>query len=180
MQLKQGDLATVNLGERSTSSNTYRVERKLDGECLLSHPLSPDCVILKPDHELNTVLAQLKSPTERCLEFSSKWRKYLDFDDACEVEALCLYFVVRRSLSARQKKNLSNLCGTIAAIYFQNEITQATKLVNENRALLDSFNQTWYNNFEKYFQGKKPIETRGARAAIFNISGFVLAQLEGL
>lgn len=179
MTLRQGELVTVALEGHNSSSNTYLIARKLEGECLLAHPLFPESYILKPDQELNLVLAQLKSPTERCLDYVSKFSQLLGFDDASDAASLCLYFTVRRKLSGRQKKALANLCGIIASIKCENDLAIGTRIVNENVALLDEFNQTWYDNFEKLFKGVKRVKTHAQRSAMFNIVGFVLAQLEG-
>jgi len=177
-QIKQGDLVTIQLDKNNTSSNVFKVARKLDDECLLNHPLFPDCYIIKKDTDLNQTGPVLKSHTERCLEYAVKFKKHLDYETTAELDSLCLYFTITRSLSPKQKKELSNICGKIASIYCANDISIAIRTVNENRALLDEFNTMWYSNFEKLFKGIKSVSTKNQRITIFNITGFVLAQIE--
>jgi hypothetical protein len=178
--IKQGDLVTVALESNTDASNTYAVARKLDGESLLSHPLFPEIFIVKKDAELNLVGANLKNDEERCLAYALKYRKYLDYETVAELESLCMYFIVYHQLSNAQKKSLANMCGTVAALYSNNDLDKAIETVNENQALLNNFNRWWYQNLEAIFTKSKTQISRRARASVFNIAGFVLAQLEGI
>jgi hypothetical protein len=36
----------------------------------------------------------------------------------------------------------------------------------------------WYRNFQGLFSGRQPITSKKQRASIFNITGFVMAELE--
>lgn len=178
IQIKKGDLVTIPLQPNNAASNVFQVARKLDGESVLNHPLFPDCYIIKNDDELNQAAASMKNHTEKCLEYASKYKKYLDYETSIDLESLCLYFTINRKLSPKQKKALSNICGKIATIYCADDISFALRTVNENIALLDEFNNMWYSNFEKIFKGQKTIGTKNQRITVFNMAGFVLAQLE--
>lgn len=178
--IQQGDLVTVSLEVNSDASNTYAVARKLEGESLLSHPLVPNVFLLKKDEELNLVGATLKNDEERCLAYALKFQKYLDYDDVAVLEALSMYFIVHHRLTKRQNKLLANMAGEIAKVYCNNDLEIAIRTVNENRALLNDFNRHWYENFEKIFQGSQRKISVAQRAGIFNMCGFVLAQLEGI
>lgn len=182
---KKDDLVTVQLDENNKASNTYIVVGHLadmsegvDNTMVLMHPLHKDCMILRKESELNKVQANIKDSTERSLEFAWKNQDNLDHNMKGDLEALRLYFVVNRSLTNRQKTQLANITGTIAAIYFHNDISIAMRYVVDNNAVLDSFNSMWYMNFRDLFTGKKPIVSPKQRASIFNIAGFVLAELE--
>jgi hypothetical protein len=52
------------------------------------------------------------------------------------------------------------------------------RYVTENNAVLDDFNRMWYTNFRDLFSGRKQLTSPKQRSAIFNIAGFVLAELE--
>jgi len=175
--IKQGDLVTVQLNENSTASNVYSVARKLAGECVLNHPLFPECLIIRKDEELNKVGAQLKNSTEKCLEFVMKNRSLLDFNSGADVYAMAAYFVINRKLSSRQLKVLAGYCGKIASIILDNNLGSATRKVSENQALLDEYNLVWFNNLRDIYSGKK-VPSPNQRESVFNQAGFVLAQLE--
>lgn len=177
--IKQGDVVTVKLEDNNLSSNTYLVARKLEGESLLNHPLAPDMYVIRKDEELNDTLAQLKSDEERQLEYCVKYQKYLGFDAYSVMTSLILFYVMYRKMSARQKKLLSDICGEIAAVYCNNDLSIALRTVNENQALLNEFNLMWYRNLRSIFQGRQRAERPGQVSAIYNMAGFVLAQLEG-
>lgn len=176
--MNKGDLVTIPLEENNTASNTYIVHAVLEDECILSHPLNPDVLIAKPKAILNSVAANMKDSTERSLNFAQKKSKYLDHNTIVDIESLTLYFIVNRKLSARQKSTLSNICGNLASIHFNGDLRSAMEYVTQNSALLDDFNSMWYNNFKGLFTGKQPVTSPKQRASIFNIAGFVLAELE--
>lgn len=182
---KKDDLVTVQLDETNKASNTYIVlghivddEGDATDAVVVYHPLHPKCFIVKHISDLNKVQANLKDSTERSLEFAWKNQDNLDHNMKGDLEALRLYFVVNRSLTNRQKTQLANITGTIAAIYFHNDISIAMRYVVDNNAVLDTFNSMWYMNFKDLFMGRKPIVSPKQRASIFNIAGFVLAELE--
>ena len=163
--------------ENPNVSNTYLVFKDLGATLLLYHPLFPECLIEKQKTEINKNVPNLKDSTERCLDFSKTNSKYFDYNTLAELEALCLYYVIRRSLTFKQKQILSNICGKVATIKFNNDIQEAMNFIKHNEALLDDFNKMWYRNFKGLFLGNQPVTSKKQRASIFNISGFVLAQL---
>lgn len=172
-----GEIVTVKF-ENMVSSNTYTVEAD-DGETvLLNHPLFPVALIRYPKSLVDKVAPNVKDSIERSLDFVNKNIRFLDYNTIADHEALCLYFVVRRKLTPRQKSILSNICGTIASIKLNNDVRAAMELVTGNSAVLDEFNAMWYRNFQGLFSGKQPITSKKQRAAIFNIAGFVMAELE--
>ena len=182
---KKDDLVTVQLEETNKASNTYIVlghvmddAGDLTDAVVLFHPLHPKCFVIRHVTELNKVQATLKDSTERSIEFAMKFQEHLDHNIKGDLEGLRLCFVIHRSLTNRQKNNLSNICGTIASIYFHNDINMAIDLVNKNSPLLTPFNEMWYNNFRDLFKGRKPIVSPKQRSAIFNIAGSILAELE--
>lgn len=174
---KPGDIVTVKF-ENAVSSNTYKVESDYGDTVLLYHPLFPECLLRFQAHELNVVHPNIKDSIERALDFVNKNSKYLDYNTVADHEALSLYFVIRRKLTPRQKNILSTICGTIASIKLNNDVKAAMDLVVTNAAVLDDFNAMWYRNFSGLFSGKQPITSKKQRAAIFNIAGFVMAELE--
>ena len=175
MDIKSGDLVTISIDENT--SNTYIVHENLGEESLLYHPLFEDCYIIKSNSELNMSAPNIKDSTERSLDFVVNSKKYLDYNTVADLEALCLYFVVKKKLTPRQKNILSNITGMIASIHFDNDVKMAMKFIEENNALFDDFNAMWYNNFKGLFVGQQPITSKKQRASIFNMAGFLLAEL---
>ena len=116
--VKKGDIITVN---QPNVSNTYFVDQVLEEEkcCLVYHPNFPDVFLKKPLTEINKVQANLKNSTEKCLDFSKAFRKYLDYNSSVKLDSLMLYHTVYKRLSPRQKRELSIMCGMIANIYCQ-------------------------------------------------------------
>lgn len=176
--IKQGDVVTVRLEDGNTASNTFVVAKKLEGEALLQHPMHPNVYFLYRDELLNNALAMPKDAYEKCLQYAMKYQSYLDVDDTSIVASVSLYWVVHRKLSGIQKKLLADICGKIASVYCNNDLSIATRTVNQNSPLLDDFNRMWHHNLRAYFQGRKIPETPGIRKVMFNICGFVLAQSE--
>lgn len=174
---KPGDIVTLRF-ENAVSSNAYKVDSDQDGDVLLYHPLFPECLLRVPKSEIDQVAPNIKDSTERSLDFVKANLRYLDYNTVADHEALCLYFVVRRKLTPRQKQLLSNICGSIATVKLNDDIKVASELIRNNVAILDDFNAMWYRNFSGLFSGTQPITSKKQRAAIFNIAGFVLAELE--
>lgn len=174
---KPGEIVTVKF-ENIVSSNTYTVESDCGESVLLQHPLFPDCLLRFHKSALDSVAPNVKDSIERSLDFVNKNSKYLDYNTLADHEALSMYFVIRRKLTPRQKNILSNICGLIASIKMNNDVKAAMELVVANAAVLDEFNAMWYRNFSGLFSGKQPITSKKQRAAIFNIAGFVMAELE--
>lgn len=179
MEIKTGDLVTIQLDQYNTASNVYMVVRNLGDECVLNHPLYPDCLIMKPTKALNIVGANLKNPTEKCLDFLSANIIYFNFGEVSEIYATIAYFIINRKLSSKQLKTISNYCGKVASIQLENNLSSAVKTVSNNVGVLDEFNQNWYENYKDVYTGKK-IALPHQRDSIFNQAGFVLAQLESV
>lgn len=176
--MQKGDIVTVELESNNNSSNTYQVDAVLGEKAILSHPLSPLIHLFKDVKDLNKVAAQMKDSTERSLMYAFKNKSYLDYNTVADLESLGFYFIVYRRLTSRQKSVLSNICGTISSIYFNNDINLAMRYIKENQGVLDPYNAMWFNNFKGLFEGSQPITSKKQRASIFNMAGFVLAELE--
>lgn len=176
-ELAKGSIVTVKF-DNMVSSNTYVVESDCGETVLLHHPLFPKALIRYRKDQLDIVAPNVKDSIERALDFVKKNAEFLDYNTLADHEALSLYFVVRRKLTPRQKNILSTICGTIASIKMNNDVKAAMELVTANSGVLDDFNAMWYRNFQGLFSGKQPITSKKQRAAIFNIAGFVMAELE--
>ena len=179
---KKDDLVTIRLKDNVNASNTYIVAGILKDEpvAILYHPLHPSCLIARNFAELNKIQANGKDATERLLEFALIRQDELDHNMRGDLEALRLFYVINKTLTNHQKSQLSAIAGNLASIYFCGDVNLAIKYVNDNSAVLDTYNSMWYSNFIDLFKGKKPIVSPKQRASIFNIAGFVLAQLESL
>ena len=175
MDIKPQDLVTVQL--ENDVSNTYIVYKVMDDEALLYHPLSPEVYIIRKTEQLNKVAPNIKDSTERALDFALFYSKYLDYNSLADLEALSLFYVVRKKLTPKQKNILSAMCGMIACILMDNDIAKVSKYIKENHALFDDFNRMWYNNFQGLFNGTQPITSKKQRASIFNMAGFLMAEL---
>lgn len=177
--IKVGDLVTVNLGQYNQSSNTYRVEAKLKKKkYLLSSPIAPECYIIKDESEFNTVVANLKSPIEKCLLYAQSNRNYLGYIMQADLDALGYYFVVKKDFSPRQKEKIAAMCAKIASIKMNQNLQSAAYLVKTNYALLDEFNKTLFNNLDKIINDVSLADNDFKRISVYKLAGYVLAQLE--
>lgn len=176
-RFESGEVVTVKF-ENAVSSNAYVVDKDDGDTVLLKHPLFPSCLLRYAKSDLDLVAPNVKDSSERSLDFANVNAKYLDYNTLADHEALCLYFVVRRKLTPRQKQFLSNTCGSIAAIKLNDDIKAAMELIKAHEAILDEFNGMWYRNFAGLFTGRQTITSKKQRSAIFNIAGFVMAELE--
>lgn len=182
MEIKVGEIVTVDF-KNTKASNTFIVFRRTKFESgetayLLHHPLAPEILIEKYEDELNLVGPNLKDSTERSLDFIKANQDLLGFNSKSDLIALCASFVLTRKLTPQQKRILSLLGGQVAAARFNDDIRDAMDFIKTNDAVLDEFNRMWYNNFSGLFRGNQPITSKKQRSAIFNIAGFVLAELE--
>ena len=175
-KLKIGEIVTYEVSKGA--SNTFILDNIIDEVAYLKHPLNVKCVVKAFYGDLNQESAMLKDDTERCLDFTKTNKSYLDYNTSADLEAICLYYVYKRQLTSKQKGSLSNMCGIIASIEFNNEIRDAMKFIVTNEGILDEFNRMWYTNFKGLFEGNQHITSKKQRASIFNIAGFALAQLE--
>jgi hypothetical protein len=175
--VKAGDLVTLSLGTHSQHSNTYKVERKVKGEVVLSHPLAPECLILRKDEDLNQAFPALQSTIEKCLIYAKKHKEYLGYNISADLESMCFYFVIKKDLTTKQKNELYNMCGKISATILSNSIHSAISYIKDNKALLDDFNVTLLNNYRNIIENPGEIKSKNERFTIFNMAGFILAQL---
>lgn len=179
MDIECNSIVTVDL-KNNDVSNTYLVDQIInESEALLFHPLYPTILLKRKLSELNVVASNIKDSTERSLDFAKRQKSLLDVNMICDLDALCMYFVVTRRLTKKQKFVLSTVCGFLAKQQFESNIDQTMKFIVSNEALLDEFNRLWYNNFNDIFNGKRSITSKKQSDAIFNIAGFLLAELHG-
>jgi hypothetical protein len=176
MDVKPGDIVTVNV-DNTQSSNTFIVDKMEDSYALLRHPLAPSILIRHSLENINLTSANPKDSTERNIEYAVQYRQYLDYNSSRDLESIQLFFVVKRQLTPKQKQHLAQLCGSIASIKFNGDIKETMSFIVKNKVLLDEFNLMWFNNFRNLFNGSQPITSKKQRAAIFNIAGFILAEL---
>ena len=185
LTIKKGDIVTKSF-DNLVSSNTYIVDSILipettgliSTEALVFHPLFPTVLLREDLSNLNQVSANLKDSSERSLDFANGNKSVLDYNTVADLEALCMYFVVRRKITPRQKHMLSSICGSIASIKFNDDVKLAMDFVKKNEGLLDEFNGMWYRNFKGLFSGQQQITSKKQKDAVFNITGFVLAESE--
>ena len=177
-KFKVGDLVTVQLPENNQESNVFIIDNILnDLQYAVHHPLCPDIHINKLATELDVVTPAPKSQMQRQLEFTLDLKKHLGPDDVADLEALCMFFVVNRRLTNRQKQILSTLGGKVASEHCIQDLDIALRIVRDNKALLDDFNRMWFANFHKIFAGQREVTSKRQRSSIFNMTGFILAQL---
>lgn len=175
-EFARGAVVTLEMKDPDCS-NVWLVESDLGEHVLLQHPLSPKCLIRAHKELLDKVSPNVKDSSERALDFVNMNSQHLDFNTFADFEAISLYFVVKRKLTPNQKKLLANMGGTIAARHLSDDVKKAMDLIKSNAAILDEFNAMWYRNFEGLFSGRQPITSPKQRSAIFNMAGFVMAEL---
>ena len=175
--IAEGDIVTVELDDAAVS-NTYFVLRKLTDECVLSHPLAPECLIIKSDLELNNTGATMQSPLEKCLNFAKSNKASLGYTMAADLEALSYYFTIKKQFTPKQRADLANICGKIASVSLGNNVSAAVSTIKYNKPLLDEYNYTLCNSVKGVLTDPLSLSGKGQRYTVFNIAGFVLAQLE--
>ena len=174
--ITNGQIVTFDFG--TENSNTFYVRDVIGEEALLYHPLKPSVLKLIPLDKLNLVQANLKSDLDRMFELVHLHEKSLGYDSGTSFEMLCYFYIQNRKLLNPQKKELSNLAGIVAGIVLNSNLEEAKRLINTNVALLDSFNQLWYNNLKDTIlkEGGSLSLSDKQKMSIFNMAGFVLAQ----
>lgn len=177
--VEKDDIVTLKC-ENDSASNTFIVDATelKEDEVLLRHPLFPRILIRAHKSELNQVRANLKDSVEKCLDFCRINSIELDRNGRADLDALCAYFTVTRNLTPKQKSTLSAMCGKLAAIKFNDDLRRAMDFVIENKGVLDEFNARWFGNFKAFFDGTRLAPSMKQREGIFNIAGFVLAEME--
>lgn len=176
MSIQKVSIVTIDISR--TASNTFLVDTVEENDVLVKHPLAPNVLLRFPKHKIDTVNANVKDSSERCIDYAKVNERYLDHNDLSDLEALSICFAVNRKLSPRQKKILSSLCGTIASGVFNNDLREAMTFITKNHTVLDEFNTMWYKNFAGLFSGDRYITSKKQHEAIYNIAGYALAQLE--
>lgn len=159
------------------SSNTFIVDTEEGESVLAKHPLADGVLVRLNKNKVNTVPANVKDSIERALDFVKSNINFLDYNAKADLEALSIYFVVTRQLSPKQKSRLASMCGKIAVFKLNNDIRSAMSLIRENEGVLDDFNSMWYKKFRDLFTGKASITSKKQRSALFNMAGFVMAEL---
>lgn len=172
----QNARVTVDLGRYNTASNTYIVSAINDSDCYLNHPLAEEIFIVKDSKELNLVQANLQNSVEKCLFFAKQYQQELSHSTQADLWAMIYFFVVRKDFTMKQRSELAQMCGRIASVILHNNIRAATDLIKPNRALLDDFHITLYNQFEKVINNPTLLKVKAERYVIYNIAGFIMAQ----
>jgi hypothetical protein len=176
MNIQKDSIVTADLG--NSSSNVFIVDTVEKDSVLLSHPLAPGVLVRVSSDKVNKTSASIKDSIERGIDYANSNKKYLDYNTLADLEAVAIYFILKRKLTPRQKQTLANICGVVASVRFSNDIKEAMNFVSKNHLLLDEFNLMWFNNFKGIFTGQQIVSSKKQRSAIFNIAGYVLAELE--
>jgi hypothetical protein len=133
--------------------------------------------ILRSDSELNSAYPANQSPIESCLNFAKKNRELLSFSVSCDLDSLCYYFVIRKDFSSKQRQELASICGRISTVLLSNNVSAAVTLIKQNKVLLDEYNHTLLNSINGIITDPLSIKTKFERHSVFNVAGFVLAQI---
>lgn len=176
MEIKKDSIVTLDV--HNQTSNTFIVDTIEDTTVILCHPLAQGVLFRVSKDRVNSTAANIKDSMERGIDYANANKQFLDYNTIADLEAVAIYFVLKRKLTPRQKQTLANICGVIASVKFDNDLRDAMNFVAKNTSLLDEFNLMWYNNFKDLFSGKQIITSKKQRSAIFNIAGYVLAELE--
>jgi hypothetical protein len=144
----------------------------------LSCTLAPKILIPFKEDSLNKDAPRLKDSTERLVDFANHNKTLLGYVYKADLESIGVIFALNRRLTPLQKGILSTICGEIAKANFNEDLDDAIEFINKNKALLDSFNLVWYDKFNEYFTGKELVSNVKIRTSIFNMAGFILANLE--
>jgi hypothetical protein len=177
LEIKTGDLVTLQLEEFNTASNVYVVVKNLGEESILNHPLYPEVLIMKPNSTLNKVLASIKNEDEKQLVYVTKNAMHFSYNDIAEIYSIIAYFIVNRKITTRQQRTLNLYSGKAAINKLNNNLSSAIQLVNKHKGILNDYNMGWYERYVFLYNGSKTPAPH-QREIIFNQAGFVLAQLE--
>ena len=170
------DLVTVPI--TSKYSNVYKLVMIVnEKEGLVCHPLFPTVLLKYNIKDLDKATVSPHTEIEKCIEYIYKNKNLFDYNKDISIEALTFYFLLNKKLSSEQKHEISKNCGKIATIKLEENLEAAIDLINANSGLLDSFNKKWYSNLKKVFT-KKVTPSIKEWNSVFNIAGYILAQLE--
>lgn len=174
--MNEGKIVTYEFGTQA--SNTCYVDHEDSDAVYLAHPLAPGVLLRASKQKINLSQPIGKDSTERCLDFANANQGMLDYNTLLDLRGLGIIFALYRKLTPKQKHSLANICGNLAQNKFSDDLKLAMGFVSKNVGILDEFNLMWYNNFKGLFTGKQPVTSKKQRGAIFNIAGYVLAELE--
>lgn len=144
---------------------------------LLRHQLVPDIFIKTSLDKIRPFEVYNASSIERNLKYLSNNSSFLNYNDLCELESISIFYFIKNKISSSQLKRIAELQGKLSSIKFHGDINKAIDLVNENKGILDSFNQRWYEHYTRFFSKAQVPVMENQRKAIFNIAGFVLSEL---
>lgn len=176
MESRKGSIVTLEFNNQT--SNTFILDTVEQDTVLLTHPLADGLLLRAPKNKVNITSANIKDSVERGIDYANTNRQFLDYNANSDLDALAIYFAFKRKLTPRQKQILASICGVIACAKFNDNLRDAMNFVTKNSSLLDDFNMMWYNNFKALFAGQQIVTSKKQRDAIFNIAGYVLAELE--
>lgn len=176
MNIQKDSIVTLELNK--SSSNTFIVDTVESDTILLTHPLAPNVLLRVAKNKVDITSATIKDSYERCIDYANSNKDFLDHNTKMDLEAIGIYFVIKRKLTPKQKQMLAGITGNLANIKFNNDLKEAMSFITKNSYLLDEFNLLWYNNFRGLFTGQQVITSEKQRSAIFNIAGYLLAELK--
>ena len=176
MNISKNSIVTVDLN--NNSSNTFIVDTVEGDTVLLTHPLAHGVLIRVEAAKVNTTSANIKDSIERGIDFANSNKQYLDYNTALDLEAVAIFFTLKRKSTPRQKQTLAHVCGLIACAKFNDDLREAMNFIIKNKMVLDEFNTMWFNNFQGLFSGHQMVTSHKQRSAIFNIAGYAMAELE--
>jgi hypothetical protein len=176
MTIAKNSIVTLNLN--NTSSNTFIVDTIEENSYLLSHPLAPGVLVRVEKDKVNLTSANIKDSSERGIDYANLNRQYLDYNTSQDLDGLAIVFALKRKLTLRQKTILSQINGVVAKSKFNDDIRETMSFIKKNVTILDDFNLMWYNNLSEIFNGNLIIKTVKQRNVIFNIAGYLLAEME--
>lgn len=176
MTIAKNSIVTLNMN--NTSSNTFIVDTVEDVSYLLSHPLAPGVLIRVDKDKVNLTSANIKDSSERGIDYANLNRQYLDYNTSLDLDGLAMVFALKRKLTPRQKTILSAINGVVAKSKFNDDIRETMSFIKKNVSILDDFNLMWFNNLSEIFNGSMAIRTLKQRNVIFNIAGYLLAEME--
>jgi hypothetical protein len=176
MKIEKASIITVDLG--NNISNTFVVDTIEDTTLLVSHPLAKGILIRVSKDKADGSMAKIKDSSERGIDFANSNRRYLDFNALLDLDCICTSFVLTKRVTPRQKSIIASICGVVAEVKFNDDLKETMKFITKNSTMLDEFNYLWFTNFRKLFSGDQPVFSKKQRSAIFNIAGFLLAELE--
>lgn len=176
MNLQKNSIVTYDF--KTSASNTCELDSVEEHTVLLTHPLARGILLRVSKDQINTVSANGKDSIERSLDFANANSFMLDHSTKLDLYSLGIFFFISRKFTSRQKHTLANICGILAMAKFNDDLKSAMSCISKNLGILDEFNLMWFNNFKGLFSGKQPVTSNKQRSAIFNIAGYVLAELE--